>query len=278
MEPPLKIDPIPKERIHQLGDFALNTPLKDLQNGARPPRPEDLHAAGKPAVTKPIHARNAAEFAAEILRQQPPPPKKKATKAEVRERLATLSQALIDGLAMPQIVAAAKRQWNIGKRMVQLYVQRIRKLWADEAQRCDYLAHLWQAKLQREAMVQKALHRLERVEKHGEYASILRCCTKLLSDRDQVMRELAEHRRVTSRDASPSSPQSQDARGGLFTMPRYDYLERCMSFEQMLREDLEYEYDKKYHPEKYPELRPGNTCVRPQPDVAPGAEPNEPEA
>lgn len=189
--------------------------------------------------------------------QEQPRTKHRCTKQEKHRRLVQIGQLLIQGLRTNQIAQYAKLQWNIGKRMTQLYIQQVRKHWAQEASRADYLAHLWLAKQQREELYLLARQRLELTQDIRQFCSLLRVCDRHLKERDQLMREIREHREITQRDESPDSVQAQNQRARLVSMPYEEFFERLANLRNLWR--WEWEQEKNW-PEFVKAFREGRVC------------------
>lgn len=140
---------------------------------------------------------------------------------------------------MQQIVAYAKATWGVGKRMTQLYVQRVKQDWAEAAGKEDYLAHLWLAKLQRERLIGELFKRLDQKIETKELVSLLRVAHPHLKERDQLMASVLEHRQVAKRDASPDSEKAGHQRMGMVVMPMNEFIARFDEYKRMINLDAE---------------------------------------
>jgi hypothetical protein len=157
----------------------------------------------------------------------PPPRKKHATKQEVRDRLITITYWLVEGYSTPEIINNARQAFGIGTRMVQLYLQRVRAKMAEEASQADYLAHLYQSKLQHDHLYAKAASKLHHCgEDPKVFATLLRGCLQVLKARDNLMAAILEHRMRTKRDQSPDSRQARARRSRKMVMPVEEFWER----------------------------------------------------
>ncbi len=157
---------------------------------------------------------------------KPKPKPPRCTRQQKIERMAILRRALVEGVPMPQLVKAAKLQFKIGKRSVQLYVKEIREKWATEAGQADYLAHLWQSKLQREELYHIAYRKLQKEADPKVVASLLRQANVIRKDRDHLMASVLEHRQSTQRDKSPDSAADTAQRQRIIQMPFDEWFER----------------------------------------------------
>jgi hypothetical protein len=72
-------------------------------------------------------------------------------------RLDAFASWLKQDAPMEQIMAAAKRSFDLGRRSAQLYVREVKRRWAEAAQNEDYVAHLWQSNLQYHAGINETL-------------------------------------------------------------------------------------------------------------------------
>ncbi|MCS6978137.1 MAG: hypothetical protein NZM31_14175, partial [Gemmatales bacterium] len=113
-----------------------------------------------------------------------------------------------------------------GKRSVQLYIRQIKKRWADEASREDYLAALWKSHKQHEAVLFKAFQLIDKVDDQRLLVHLLRTVERLLKARDENLATIAEHRRATHRDKSLDGIEAACLRGKRITMPVEELIQR----------------------------------------------------
>ncbi|MCS6978205.1 MAG: hypothetical protein NZM31_14525, partial [Gemmatales bacterium] len=130
---------------------AAKRQAREQAHQEKPQSPENPSA--DPKQTADNNAEATSQTADENVARQRKP---RCTKAEKHRRLATLARFLEASASAEQIYDYAKTHWNIGKRSVQLYIRQIKKRWADEASREDYLAALWKSHKQHEAVLFKA--------------------------------------------------------------------------------------------------------------------------
>ena len=182
-----------------------------LKSSTTPPHNPDSNGQANP----PGEAENAA-----------PRRKPRCTKAEKRRRLLTLARFLEASATPQQIYEYAKTHWGIGRRSVQLYLRHIKRCWAAQASRADYLAALWKSHKQHEALIFKAFQVLDKLNDPKLLAHVLRTLERLIKARDDNFANIVEHRRATRRDHSLDRIPAKCLRGQKVTFRLDELLER----------------------------------------------------
>jgi hypothetical protein len=224
-------NPAMKDYEDMLGHSPLNfTNYEDFLRATDKAAGSGKREAGAAAAVKGQAAEGGAEDAkaapgTEELRG-PRPRKKHATKRQVQERLASLANMLLENVPVARVYRLAQDYWGIGRRMTQLYLQRIRKKMAAEASKADYLAHLWLSKLQKDQLIYRAIDKLDQCEAPRDFANVLRACHQLMKDRDGLMASVLAHRAATQRDHSPDGAAATARRGKMMEMPFDELFER----------------------------------------------------
>jgi hypothetical protein len=187
------------------------------------------------------------------------PKRPRATKQQVRERLGEIAQWLVQGVSTAQIIRHARVVWRIGRRMAQLYIQKVKQRWATAASREDYLAHLWLSKQQTERALAIAFNHLEAIDDPRKSAPLLRVIAGLIKQRDLTMASIKEHRHAVKRDQSPDSAPEQERRERIVSMPFEEFWERLYNLQRIWRHEWEQQHptpqDLKVLRESYLRLR-----------------------
>jgi hypothetical protein len=184
------------------------------------------------------NACKAAEAAAQKPRKKP-----RCTKKERLARLEMFALWLEKNFSMTQIVALAKKHFNLGRRSAQLYVREVKRRWAEAAQKEDYLAHLWQSKLQYEACSHELFRALQATDDPKVKANLLRTNLGYLKAKDECMAVMQLHRRKAKRDQSPDSLRERYKRDGMVIMPLGELLERVDNNRRAWRDEFQKEFE-----------------------------------
>jgi hypothetical protein len=155
--------------------------------------------------------------------------RRRATKEQLRMRLALVREWLVDGWPSDRILHVAQEKFHLRRRMAQLYLRRAKQCLANEAAGEDYLAHLQLSRLQNEKLYQLTMQEVERIgvgENPRVKNSLLRTAGQLLKRRDEVVSIAVEHRAAVSRDRSPDADQEKLKRRGVIEMPVAEWFER----------------------------------------------------
>ena len=144
-----------------------------------------------------------------------------------QERRAAVRQWLVEGVPAAQVAAFAQQVWGADRAQVRRLVRAVRRRWAAQAAGADFLAHLWEAKLQREQLYDKANRQLAAcAEATPAYAGLVRTCQQILKERDRLMAHIQAHRAKTHRDASPDGRAARTAGGQSVTVGVEELVQR----------------------------------------------------
>jgi hypothetical protein len=189
----------------------------------------------------------------------------------MRQRLHVIQHLLLLDTPTARIAEYAKLHWGISRRSTQLYIQRVKKLWAEAAGAEDYLAHLWKSKCQHDELIGKAQSLLLKTDDLKEFANLLRALTPWQKQRDRLMAEIKEHRQETLRDTSPDSEAAKHRRERMMVMPVAEFFERLAHMRNRWRWEWQQEMDwpkviKQAMEENWKGFGPGERCwICPQP-------------
>jgi len=151
----------------------------------------------------------------------------RCTKKESRDRRELVARWLLEGRPNDYIYRAFKQLFGVGRRMAQVYIKKVKALWADEAGAEDFQAHLWKSKLMRERLLQRGFKDLDKIEDPTKSPTMLRTLDNLIKHNDETMEQIRHHRVVTRRDTSPDSKKAKMMRGKMIYMPFDELLERA---------------------------------------------------
>ena len=142
------------------------------------------------------------------------------------ERLAAFEAWLLEGATPAQAIRYAGQLWKMNRPRAEAYLQEIRRRWTHAARSTDYLCHLWQARRQREHLLDVLLREGREFKEPTIRLRMYLLAHQLLRERDLLMQRVAEHRRKASRDCSPDSQARRRQQRGDIVWPADEWQER----------------------------------------------------